>query len=436
MSTLQVALRIVLFFLSAIFYGICSTPPHPTPKGSMASTPSGLREWFVVIRIRYVLPLQKIGFYTAALNECIHIVAHRDIANVSLNSLFVVAAFFSIFGGLIRFLCYRELGECFTFELVPAGQNAISPSVAQNPKLITTGPYSYVRHPSYLGLWMCFFGSTMVHMVRGSWMRESGFLDTLIGRLITMMITQNLEVLAKTSLILASAVSFGVSFTPPNGGPKSLPPRPPITKALSQEMREWVLVFLIKYALPIEVRMYYLISFNEIVHVISSSIPSLPIRPYFPYHVSPHSFSNVLIIGSLLSTAGCILRIFCYRALAEGFTFELVPAGKLSNNPSLVKSPKLVTHGPYSIVRHPSYLGSWFNFVGSAMVHSWIFSDGSDSAYVLRGLAYAWLMGVGGGITVLLMRMGDEDALMKKQFGTKWEEWRKNVRYRVIPGVY
>ncbi|KAF9263223.1 hypothetical protein L218DRAFT_1036068 [Marasmius fiardii PR-910] len=120
--------------------------------------------------------------------------------------------------------------------------------------------------------------------------------------------------------------------------------------------------------------------------------------------------------------------MFYYRILAKGFRFELV-VGKISNNPELAKSPKLATIGPYSIVCHPSYAGTCVNFIGSAMVHWWILETG------MKSFGYAWLTGVGGGITVLLTRIGDEDALMKKQFGGQWDTWSKLMRYRLIPGV-
>ncbi|CAF1468497.1 unnamed protein product [Rotaria magnacalcarata] len=56
-----------------------------------------------------------------------------------------------IIGGLGRIWCYKTLGVFFTFEL----------AIRSSHKLIKTGPYSYVRHPSYtfaciltIGLWL------------------------------------------------------------------------------------------------------------------------------------------------------------------------------------------------------------------------------------------------------------------------------------------
>ncbi|THU81125.1 hypothetical protein K435DRAFT_823485 [Dendrothele bispora CBS 962.96] len=56
----------------------------------------------------------------------------------------------------IRYDCYRVLGKHFTYEV----------TMLKDHHLVTTGPYSIVRHPR-------------------SWMRESKFLHTAPGKLIT-----------------------------------------------------------------------------------------------------------------------------------------------------------------------------------------------------------------------------------------------------------
>ncbi|KAF9022890.1 hypothetical protein BDZ89DRAFT_187014 [Hymenopellis radicata] len=71
----------------------------------------------------------------------------------------------------LRLLCYREMGKMFTFELAQR----------QDHKLITTGPYSIVRHPSYTGSVLAFAGSAVCLLGRNSWMWESGALGTAGG---------------------------------------------------------------------------------------------------------------------------------------------------------------------------------------------------------------------------------------------------------------
>ncbi|KAF9265612.1 hypothetical protein L218DRAFT_924007 [Marasmius fiardii PR-910] len=230
---------------------------------------------------------------------------------------------------------------------------------------------------------------------------------------------ESFKAVVKACLVLASTVSFRVCFTPPNGPPRSLPPRPPLRAWFTPVMRDWLVVFLTIYANPIEMMMYDLVSLNEALHIISFAFPSLPIQPVFPLLVSNNGPGIPLrvLLGGLLSIAGCLVKLLCYRALV-GYTFELT------------KPPKLATTGPYSIVRHPAYTGTWMNFIGCAMVHWWILGT------AVKALGYAWLIRVGGGFTILLTRMSEEDALMKKAFGSEWEAWSKMVRYKVIPGVY
>ncbi|KAG7088980.1 hypothetical protein E1B28_012926 [Marasmius oreades] len=198
----------------------------------------------------------------------------------------------------------------------------------------------------------------------------------------------------------------------------------PSTKAviasLTPAVQEWIAVFVIKYALPLKIMMYYLVSLNEILHNISLAFPSLPIQPIFPsLHASnagPGIPLNVLL-GGLLSIAGGVVKILCYRAL-HGFKFEFST------------SSELATSGPYSIVRHPAYTGNWMSVIGCAMVHWWILGTRA------KALGYAWLIGVGSINISLLMRMDEEDALMRQLFGNQWEKWSKVVKYRLIPGVY
>ncbi|KAI0667639.1 hypothetical protein C8Q78DRAFT_315122 [Trametes maxima] len=76
-------------------------------------------------------------------------------------------------GGLLRVLCYRTLGNQFTFEI----------TIRKGHRLVTEGPYSVVRHPSYTALVLVVLGSFMCFFTGGSWMRECHILDTLMGKL-------------------------------------------------------------------------------------------------------------------------------------------------------------------------------------------------------------------------------------------------------------
>lgn len=74
----------------------------------------------------------------------------------SLSPTFMFGILLTVIGASLRVWCYKALGRLFTFEV----------TILDDHKLITTGPYAYVRHPSYtasctsiLGTSFIFFGA-------------------------------------------------------------------------------------------------------------------------------------------------------------------------------------------------------------------------------------------------------------------------------------
>jgi protein-S-isoprenylcysteine O-methyltransferase Ste14 len=65
----------------------------------------------------------------------------------------VLGYIFMIVGGLGRIWCYKTLGRFFTYEI----------TIRNSHKLIKTGPYAYVRHPSYTFFFILTFGMFLVH---------------------------------------------------------------------------------------------------------------------------------------------------------------------------------------------------------------------------------------------------------------------------------
>jgi protein-S-isoprenylcysteine O-methyltransferase Ste14 len=139
------------------------------------------------------------------------------------------------------------------------------------------------------------------------------------------------------------------------------------------------------------------------------------------------------LAGTALCVLGCRFRSAAYAALGRHFTFEL----------ALARDQPLVTTYPYSVVRHPAYIGG---FVGAL---------GADLAlYAARGgwvreALVPWapraVAGVGLGALVglqvlmiagLSARVPGEDRIMREHFGREWEEWARRVPYKLIPGVY
>lgn len=61
-----------------------------------------------------------------------------------------------------RLWCYRTLGKQFRYEV----------SLQERHRLVTSGPYAFVRHPSYLALYGTYIGSLGLLAAKGTWSRE------------------------------------------------------------------------------------------------------------------------------------------------------------------------------------------------------------------------------------------------------------------------
>lgn len=91
-----------------------------------------------------------------------------------LTPLFLLGWLILCLGTLIRLSCYRALGRFFTFEL----------SVFNDHKLITTGPYAFVRHPSYTAFGVGVAGMFIMGSSTGSWPVESSIVRTWLGAVV------------------------------------------------------------------------------------------------------------------------------------------------------------------------------------------------------------------------------------------------------------
>ncbi len=80
---------------------------------------------------------------------------------------------------------------------------------------------------------------------------------------------------------------------------------------------------------------------------------------------------------------------------------------------------RLITNGPYRLVRHPRYLGILLLLSGVCLVfRSWL------------GLVL-----VAATALVLAWRVHDEEALMKRTFGAEWDTYRRRT-WRIVPFLY
>ena len=178
------------------------------------------------------------------------------------------------------------------------------------------------------------------------------------------------------------------------------------------------------------------LSMGEAIILLANRLPS-PVSQRILSTLLPASTSLAALrltrlsaAGCILATAGSLIRIWCHHALRQFFTWQV----------TVQRNHELITSGPYAIVRHPSYTGWLLMAAGNLLL---LF--GPNSYFTAASLGNTPVGKVAAGAVLihslsvtpsLLMRMGHEDSLLRKEFGTKWDEWAKRTPYRLIPFVY
>ena len=149
-----------------------------------------------------------------------------------------------------------------------------------------------------------------------------------------------------------------------------------------------------------------------------------------PTNLPPHLFAwtPTTTLCLLALTLGASLRLFAFKFLGRNFTFQLA------------QPDTLVTGGIYRFVQHPSYTGLWLLATGYlGLIMRW---DGAV-ACMIDPTTLARLSGWGGWVvgvlvTVLIhstvMRVRDEEGMLRAQFGQQWEHWHAQTA-RFIPYV-
>lgn len=128
--------------------------------------------------------------------------------------------------------------------------------------------------------------------------------------------------------------------------------------------------------------------------------------------------------------SGSLIRLSCYRILGRLFTWDL----------TIKDDHKLVTSGPYAVVRHPSYTGGVIIGIGAVLCYlgkgSWFFSYGGLETFWGKLLAVAWAFLSLSVPLLLLGRVNVEDEVLHEQFGEEWVAYARRTPYKLIPFVY
>jgi protein-S-isoprenylcysteine O-methyltransferase len=118
----------------------------------------------------------------------------------------------------------------------------------------------------------------------------------------------------------------------------------------------------------------------------------------------------VTAIGFALLVAGIAFRIWSIHTLGKFFTSTVqVQTGQ-----------RVITSGPYSVLRHPSYSGAFTAILGGT-----IFLQAPIAAFVaIVGMSYAYKL-----------RIAAEEETMVKEFGEEYRLYQQHS-YRLIPLVW
>ena len=112
-----------------------------------------------------------------------------------------------------------------------------------------------------------------------------------------------------------------------------------------------------------------------------------------------------LALGTLLCFPGLALYLWARRALGEMYN---VSSGLFGVQ--LYANHRLVTHGPFAIVRHPMYLGIVVASLGGLLIYR---------TWTLVFVAVSFLG--------LIVRARREERALAAEFGEEWEAYRQRV---------
>jgi protein-S-isoprenylcysteine O-methyltransferase Ste14 len=116
-------------------------------------------------------------------------------------------------------------------------------------------------------------------------------------------------------------------------------------------------------------------------------------------------------LGLLIFAAGAIIKLRAMQQAGEAFLPHVKVDSKL----------KLVTDGPYALVRHPSYLGLGVSYLGMAILF-----NSKIAAIALAVLVWP----------AIVFRIKKEEEMLANRFGEAWKKYANQTPARLIPQVW
>jgi protein-S-isoprenylcysteine O-methyltransferase Ste14 len=177
----------------------------------------------------------------------------------------------------------------------------------------------------------------------------------------------------------------------------------------------WAILFVFWFLLPIIFRPKRSIRRESglayrLLQVIGYVLLALSVEGIYPFNISIIPSSYVPIsIGFILVLVGLSLAFWARITLGTNW----------SSSVTLKRGHELVQSGPYAYVRHPIYTAFLSMFVGTA---------------VFLG-SLGGLLGIFFYFVSFWVKLRKEEALMTRQFGKNYAEYRKRTRY-LIPYAF
>ncbi|KDQ51220.1 hypothetical protein JAAARDRAFT_535255 [Jaapia argillacea MUCL 33604] len=236
--------------------------------------------------------------------------------------------------------------------------------------------------------------------------------------------------LYKIPLILSGAAAFHVAITPPNSSPAQEERTKFAAEGMGKKVMRWWPVVLKSS--------YWFGAFWEVAVILSLLSPSEPTAQSIlsflstsPARLSPNIYIGpAFLFAWIVAILGSWIRWECFRTLGRLFTFEL----------SIRDQHHLVTAGPYSFVRHPSYTGAYMSLSCTAMMQltpgSWLLECGMSGTILGGMLVMLWVGSTAMYCALLFYRTIKEDEVLQEVFEQEWDEWAERVPYRLLPYVY
>ncbi|KAJ3187126.1 hypothetical protein HDU85_007164 [Gaertneriomyces sp. JEL0708] len=138
--------------------------------------------------------------------------------------------------------------------------------------------------------------------------------------------------------------------------------------------------------------------------------PSLVLDVLFAEVDPEMEWSKDRLIAFYTCLMGAALRYWAYQTLQAFFTFRI----------SIQKDHRLITNGPYKMLRHPSYTGLLMIVPSYITFHA-----------LPAGIHIVTLISV----ILVVIRIKQEERMLEEAFGDEWTQYAK-TRWRLLAGMY